>query len=134
MSTRGNPYIPNESIAQITYFTKCGTTLLETALALELTARGIPFQKELDLDIEYKGQKLARSYRADFVCFDSVIVELKALSGLTTIEQSQVLNYLKATGLERALLLNFGKGKLEFKRLILSSHLRPSASSADNSS
>lgn len=106
----------------------------QEALALELTARGIPFQKELDLDIDYKRQKLARSYRADFVCFDSVIVELKALSGLTTIEQSQVLNYLKATGLERALLLNFGKGKLEFKRLILSSHPRLSASSVDNSS
>ena len=106
----------------------------QEAMALELTARGIPFQRELELDIEYKGKKIARSYRTDFVCFGAVIVELKALSVLTTVEQSQVLNYLKATGLERALLLNFGGGRLEFKRLIRSSHLRSSASSADSSS
>jgi len=65
------------------------------------------------------------SYRADFLCFDSVIVELKALSALTGIEEAQVIHYLKATGIQRALLLNFGTPPLEYKRLVL--NLRKSA-------
>jgi GxxExxY protein len=89
------------------------------SLAIELAARGVPFQREVELPICYKNRRLACSYRADFVCFDSIIVELKALPAIINIEIAQVLNYLKATGFSRALLLNFGRTRLEFKRLIL---------------
>ena len=89
------------------------------ALRWELQDRGVSFRREVDLPVFYKGRPLECHYRADFVCFESVVVELKALSELTAREQSQVLNYLKATGFRRALLLNFGSPRLEFKRLIL---------------
>ncbi len=95
------------------------------ALAIEFSARTIPFVKEVELAVYYKGERLTCSYRADFVCYDEVIVELKALRAITRMEESQLLNYLKATGLERGLLLNFGSPSLEFKRLVFS-HLRTS--------
>jgi GxxExxY protein len=101
------------------------------ALALELTERGISFQRETELPVYYKGKLLSCSYRADFVCEDSVIIELKAQKELTSRDEAQTINYLKVTGLSRALLLNFGAPRLEYKRLVLSSHLRQSASSAD---
>lgn len=91
------------------------------ALALELTARSILFRREADLPVFYKGQRLDCAYRADFVCFESIIVELKAIQALTSADDAQVLNYLKATRLERGLLLNFGRPSLEHRRLVLSS-------------
>jgi GxxExxY protein len=90
----------------------------QEALALELTARQIPFQREVALDVQYKGTTLNCTYKADFICYGEVIVELKALARLTTIEDAQVINYLKATGLQRALLINFGAPSLEHKRLV----------------
>jgi GxxExxY protein len=102
----------------------------QQALAIEFSARTIPFLSEAELPVYYKGQRLACYYRADFVSYDEVIVELKALKVITGVEEAQVLNYLKATGLGRALLLNFGCPSLEFKRLVFS-HLRTSAESAD---
>ena len=103
----------------------------QEALALELAARGIPFQREVGLPVEYKGQKLKCGYRADFVCFESVIVELKAISQLTGADEAQVINELKATGFDRGLLLNFGAPSLEYIRRVL--NLRESAQSADKS-
>ena len=66
------------------------------ALAIEMTSRDIPFTHEVVLPIYYKGQQLATTYRADFLCFDRVIVELKALTKLSSLDEAQILNYLKA--------------------------------------
>ena len=91
----------------------------QEAMELELAARSIPFQRQVELSINYKGQLLRNTYRADFVCFETVIVELKALCQIGGIEDAQVLNYLKATGLRIGLLLNFGAKSLQYKRLVL---------------
>jgi GxxExxY protein len=88
------------------------------ALAIELFERGVPFAREVQLQIEYKGKPLSCGYRADFICFGEVVVELKSQRVLTAIEQAQVINYLKATGLKRALLINFGATSLEHKRFV----------------
>jgi GxxExxY protein len=102
----------------------------QEAMAVELTERGISYMRELDLPVHYKGRRLSCTYRADFVCYDSVIVELKALQMLSGIEEAQILNYLKVTHLERGLLLNFGPPSLQFRRCVFC-NLRKSAKSAD---
>ena len=92
----------------------------QEALTRELVRQGVPSRAEVELPVFYKGERLSTSYRADLVCFDSVIVELKALAQLTGVEKAQVINYLKATGHTVGLLLNFGARSLEHKRLVLS--------------
>jgi GxxExxY protein len=104
----------------------------QEALAIELKTRGIPFKPEVKLPLEYNGHVLQTSYRADLVCYDSVIVELKALSSLTRTEEAQVINYLKASGYQIGLLLNFGAASLQYRRLVLSESVS-SAQSADTS-
>ncbi|MFW6163693.1 MAG: GxxExxY protein [Planctomycetota bacterium] len=84
----------------------------------ELELRGIPFEHEKEFRIYYKGQELKKRYVADFVCFGEVLGELKALDRLTSREEAQVINYLKASGLSVALLLNFGAESLEWKRVV----------------
>ncbi len=93
----------------------------QEALTRELVRQGIPFRAEVELPVFYKGERLSASYRADLVCFDSVVVELKALAQLSGVEKAQVINYLKATGHTIGLLLNFGARSLEHTRLVLSS-------------
>jgi len=94
--------------------------IYQEALELELTARALPFHAQQELHVQYKGATLKRTYVADFICFDCLIVEIKALKQLTSIEESQILNYMKVTGLKVGLLINFGaSGKLEWKRLVL---------------
>ncbi len=89
----------------------------QAAFKLELKSRNIPFETEKELPVFYKGQQLETSYRADVICFGQIIVELKAIDKLTSKEESQLLNYLSATGLRVGLLINFGsRGKLEWKR------------------
>ncbi|HTO73825.1 MAG TPA: GxxExxY protein [Gemmatimonadales bacterium] len=89
------------------------------ALAVVLSARGVPFRSQVDLPIRFQGRPLISGYRADLICFDEIIVELKALSDLGGIEEAQLLNYLKAGGLRRGLLLNFGRKSLQLRRLML---------------
>jgi GxxExxY protein len=89
-------------------------------LAIELKKREIPFLREEKFPINYKGCTLDTVYKPDFICYGSVIVELKALSRITSVEQSQVINYLKVTGYSIGLLLNFGTRSLEQRRFVLS--------------
>ncbi|MEZ4662452.1 MAG: GxxExxY protein [Caldilineaceae bacterium] len=88
------------------------------ALIIELARRSIPFCSEPELPIYYSGQRLNTYYRADFICFDSIIVEIKALSALSGVEKAQVLNYLKATKLKVGLLLNLGEKSLKYERIM----------------
>ena len=92
----------------------------QEAVDRELELRGIPFRREVVLPVCYKGSRLSCSYKADFVCYDSIILEMKALGKLTTLEYSIIINYLKASGYQRGLLVNFGSESLEFKRFIRS--------------
>ena len=79
----------------------------------------IPFVKEKRLDVFYKGLKLEKFYIADFICFGSIILEIKACEGIVDEHIAQVLNYLKATNLRLGLLINFGNAKVQIKRVIL---------------
>jgi GxxExxY protein len=98
----------------------CGFSeaIYSEALAIELQTKGIPYESEVEVPVLYKGQELKRSYRADFICFDSVIVEIKALSGLGGREEAQLMSYLKASGLKVGLLVNFGAHVVECKRRV----------------
>lgn len=90
----------------------------QEALAIEFQAQNIPYQREKILSIQYKNKILDKKYVADFVCFEKIILELKALSQLASEHESQVLNYLKSTGFKLGLLVNFGESSLTYKRLI----------------
>lgn len=103
----------------------------QEALEIEFQARRIPYEREKELPVSYRGKQLKTYYKADFVCFGAVIVELKALDRLSGAEEAQALNYLKASGLQKALLLNFGAKSLQHKRMVL--NLRESAQSAEKS-
>ena len=92
----------------------------QDALAIELELRNIPFERERLLPIRYKGRLLPSVYRADFVCYGEVIVETKALDAFAGIHEAQTINYLKATGKQRALLINFGTISLQHRRLVRS--------------
>jgi len=91
----------------------------QESLAIEFLNQGIPFEKEKEIRIFYKDKLLDKCYKADFLCFGKIIVELKALSELSNDHISQILNYLKATKLRGGLLVNFGFSSLVYKRLIL---------------
>lgn len=90
----------------------------QEALEMEFQMQGIIFEREGRMPVFYKGKQLNTYYQVDFVCFGSVIVELKALQQLSGIDEAQVLNYLKASGLHKALLINFGVKSLQHKRFV----------------
>ncbi len=104
----------------------------QEAVAIEFTHRTIVFEREISIPIRYRDRLLACTYRADFLCFGSIIVELKALAQIGNIEKAQLLNYLKATSLNRGLLLNFGGPSLQHQRMVWTP-LSQSAKSADHS-
>ncbi len=88
------------------------------AMELELKRRNVPYEREKAIKILYNKIILPHQYVADFVCYDSIIVELKAVEQLTKIHEAQLLNYLKATNLRIGLLINFGEMSLKFKRMV----------------
>ena len=90
----------------------------QEALAIEFSEHNIPYQREVELKVSYKNRPLDCKYRADFICYGEIIVELKAISKISVIEEAQLINYLKVTVLKRALLINFGALSLQYKRLV----------------
>ena len=95
-------------------------SVYQEALEIEFKRRNIPFEREKELKIIYDGFELKQTYKADFVCYDKVIVELKAVSCLDDAHRSQVFNYLHATGYKLGLLYNFGyPDGLERERIIV---------------
>jgi len=88
------------------------------ALEREFQLQGIPYQSKPEVQINYKGEPLKKTYEPDFICYDNIIVEIKALSQLSRNEEAQILNYLKATSLSPGLLINFGAKSLEHKRFV----------------
>lgn len=111
----------------------------QEAMEIELESRKIPAKAVQELHIKYKGRELKKFYIADFICYDKVIVEIKAMDKLALRDEGQLINYLKATGLKVGVLINFGHYPgLEWKRLVFTkeilsnstkpSHLREDAS------
>lgn len=90
----------------------------QAALEVEFGKRTVPYQRELELPVYYKEEPLGVRYRADFVCFGEVLIELKALDRVTKREESQIIHYLLASRLPRGLLLNFGASSLQYRRFV----------------
>jgi GxxExxY protein len=96
----------------------------QEALGVEFSIRNIPFQPQTPINIAYKGAILEKKYIADFIAFEELIVEIKAVEALDANHLSQVINYLKGTGFPVGVLINFGGKSLEWKRVILSENLK----------
>jgi GxxExxY protein len=115
-------YAINGAIFEVYREMGCGflEAVYQECLAKEFTLRGVPFVPQPELKLSYKQQPLTQVYRPDFVCFDKIIVELKAVKAIAPEHQAQVLNYLKATGYRLGLLVNFGEyPKATIQRLAL---------------
>lgn len=100
----------------------CGflEAVFQECLSLELEFQGIPFVAQPELALSYKGRPLKQTYRPDFVCFNKVLVEIKAVSTLTDEHRAQLINYLHATGLRVGLLVNFGHyPRVEHERIVV---------------
>ena len=97
----------------------------QECLEIELLHRGIPFVAQHELDLFYRDVRLSHSYKPDFICYDKIIVEIKAARMLAAENRAQVMNYLKATGFELGLLINFGHFPLlESERIVASTSER----------
>ena len=101
----------------------CGflESVYQECLERELSLQSIPFISQQELKLQYKGQALSQIYKPDIVCYNSIIVELKALSKTTPQHKAQIMNYLKASGVKLGLLVNFGNyPKVTIERIVLS--------------
>jgi len=92
----------------------------QEALGREFTTQEIPFKAQPVIEINYKGKPLNKTYQPDFICFNEIIIEIKAISELSGVEEAQLINYLKASSIKIGLLLNFGSKSLEHKRFVYS--------------
>jgi GxxExxY protein len=88
------------------------------ALAREFASAGVPHVAQAEIPVYYRGESLGLRYRADFVCFGSIVIELKVLRQLGRVEEAQIIHYLKAGRFERGLLLNFGCASLQVRRFV----------------
>ncbi len=105
-------------------YTEMGCGFLEPVyqecLEIELVSQGIVFRPQVDLVLQYKGKTLKQVYIPDFVCWDKIILEIKAVKELAPEHRAQVHNYLHATGYKLGLLVNFGHyPKVEYERIVL---------------
>ena len=92
--------------------------IYKDAIALELKTKKIPFKREREFKIEYKGVILPHKYYADFVIDDSIILEVKSASFIVNNFVAQTINYLKASGLKLGIIANFGEKSLTYKRIV----------------
>ncbi|UFH35740.1 GxxExxY protein [Flavobacterium acetivorans] len=90
----------------------------EEALEKEFQVQEIPFKKQVKLELYYDNQKLNKHYRADFICYDAIVLEIKAVSHIPDVFYAQLKNYLKCTKMELGMLVNFGTTSLIYKRII----------------
>lgn len=98
----------------------CGylEAVYKESLEIEFEKKDIPFKREMGLDVYFKGIKLKKKYYADFICYNKIVLEIKAIEKLNTNHISQILNYLKSSNLRLGLLINFGESSLKYKRII----------------
>ena len=87
------------------------------ALEMEFQSRGIPYEREKELEILYKGVPIKTKYFADFICYGEVVVELKTVEEIADVHRAQVIHYLKATNLKRGLIINFKNKSLQYERI-----------------
>lgn len=87
------------------------------ALEMEFQSRGIPYEREKELEILYKGVPIKTRYFADFICYGEVVVELKTVEEIADVHRAQVIHYLKATNLKRGLIINFKNKSLQYERI-----------------
>ena len=97
----------------------CGfiEAVYQEALEEEFKKRGIPYEREKELTIDYKGKLLSKTFRADFIYYDKIILELKAVSDITDDHYAQIYSYLKASQMDLGPLINFGKANLDYIRI-----------------
>lgn len=92
--------------------------IYQEALETEFINKKIPYKREVSLPVYYRGKLLSKSYIADFICYEKIILELKALSAILPEHKAQVINYLKATNFRLGIIINFGEKSLKHHRLI----------------
>lgn len=97
----------------------CGfvEVVYQEALEEEFKKRNIPYEREKELKINYKDKLLSKTFRADFICYDNIILELKAVHEFTDDHYAQIYSYLKASNMPLGILINFGKANLDYYRL-----------------
>lgn len=98
----------------------CGflEAVYQEALEREFLSQGVLFKSQPVIEISYKGKVLNKTYQPDFICFGEIIIEVKALSKMSGVDEAQLINYLKATRLQIGLLINFGSKSLGYKRFV----------------
>ena len=97
----------------------CGfvEAVYQEALEKEFSLRGIPFEREKELTVSYKGNTLTKTFKADFVCYNKIILELKAVKEFADEHYAQIYNYLRASGMDLGILINFGTASIEYERV-----------------